>query len=122
ARAAGEGRRRPRAGGAGARLRAARLAAALGAPPVTRVALVEDQALVRAGLRTLLEKMPGIVVVLELRDGEEAVQRLPSSMAEVALIDVRLPGRNGIEVIQELQRSGRAPPSILLTTFEADAA
>jgi DNA-binding NarL/FixJ family response regulator len=87
---------------------------------VIRVALVEDQALVRAGLRSVVDACPGIRVVAEASDGEEALRLLPAAQADVALIDVRMPGRSGIDVLTEL--GARAPPSILLASFPDDEA
>jgi DNA-binding NarL/FixJ family response regulator len=87
-----------------------------------RVALVEDQALVRAGLRTLLALFPGLEVVAEARDGEEALRVLPGTAPDVVLMDVRMPGRTGIQVLEELGRRGQVLPTILLTTFDDDSA
>lgn len=87
-----------------------------------RLALVEDQALVRAGLRTLLSLFPDLQVVVEAADGEEAVRVLPAAAPDVALMDVRMPGLSGVQVLEELGRRGQRPPTILLTTFDDESA
>lgn len=87
-----------------------------------RLLLAEDQALVRAGLRALLEAEPGLVVVAEAADGEAALAAARRERPDVLVLDVRMPRRDGIAVIAELSRLGLAIPAILLTTFEDDAA
>ena len=87
-----------------------------------RVAIVEDQTLVRQGIRSLLTLAPDIEVVAEARDGGEALRVVAESRPDVVLLDVRLPVRSGLEVLRELAASGSLPPAILLTTFDDDAA
>lgn len=87
-----------------------------------RVGLADDQALVRSGLRALLGLLGGIEVVAEAEDGEAAVAAALSMSMDVLLLDVRMPKLSGIEVIEELGRQNRLPPTLLLTTFEDDAA
>jgi DNA-binding NarL/FixJ family response regulator len=89
---------------------------------VIRVCLVDDQALIRSGLKALLQLLGGIEVVAEAADGEEAVTAVLSSNPEVLLLDVRMPKLNGIEVVEALARQGKLPPTLLLTTFEDDHA
>lgn len=84
------------------------------------VALVDDQTLVRKGIRGLLDATPDIRVVAEGADGEEAAQVVATAIPDVLLLDVRMPKRSGIEVLKELQQAGRLPPTILLTTFGDD--
>ncbi|HEV8632380.1 MAG TPA: response regulator transcription factor [Thermoanaerobaculia bacterium] len=86
-----------------------------------RVCLVEDHTLVRQGIRTLLELAGDMEVVGEASDGEEALALVRASRPEVMLLDVRLPGRNGLEVLRELAAAGEAPPTIVLTTYDDDA-
>jgi DNA-binding NarL/FixJ family response regulator len=89
---------------------------------VIRVGLADDQALVRSGLKALLGLLGGIEVVAEAEDGEAAVAAALSMSMDVLLLDVRMPKLSGIEVIEELGRQNRLPPTLLLTTFEDDAA
>lgn len=87
-----------------------------------RVGLADDQALVRSGLKALLGLLGGIEVVAEAQDGAAAVAAVLSVSLDVLLLDVRMPKLSGIEVIQELGRQKRLPPTLLLTTFEDDSA
>jgi DNA-binding NarL/FixJ family response regulator len=85
---------------------------------VIRVVVVDDQTLVRQGICSLLELTPDIRMVAEAKDGAEAIRLIPTVEAEVVLLDVRMPGQGGIEVLRAL--AGRLPPTILLTTFDDD--
>jgi DNA-binding NarL/FixJ family response regulator len=89
---------------------------------VIRVCLVEDQHLVRRGIRTLLDLVDDIEVVAEAADGDAAVDIILSSAPDVVLLDLRLPGRDGLAVLAELAQRGSLPPTIILTTFDEDAA
>lgn len=92
----------------------------MSAAPPPRVALVDDQALVRAGLRALLEHQ-GIVVAFEADDGEQLLARLPETPVDVVLSDIRMPGMDGIAALAALRARGDGTPVLLLTTFdEAD--
>jgi DNA-binding NarL/FixJ family response regulator len=86
---------------------------------VIRVVLVDDQTLVRQGIRSLLELTPDLRVVAEAADGEEALGVIAAAAADVVLLDVRMPRRSGIDVLRAL--AGHVPPTILLTTFDDDA-
>jgi len=85
-----------------------------------RVVLVEDQTLIRQGIRNLLNLTPDVRVVAEAADGEEAVEVIARVQPDIVLLDVRLPKMSGIEVLAELQKRERLPPTILLTTFDDD--
>lgn len=87
-----------------------------------RVVLVDDQTLVRSGVRGLLELTPDIRVAAEAASAEEALRVVPTANADVVLLDVVMPGRSGIDVLRELAASGGLPPTILLTTFDDDEA
>jgi DNA-binding NarL/FixJ family response regulator len=87
-----------------------------------RVCLVDDQALIRSGIRALLALFEGIDVVAEAEDGEAAVTAVLESRPDVLLLDVRMPKMNGLEVISALASRSALPPTLLLTTFEDDAA
>lgn len=92
----------------------------MSAAPPPRVALVDDQALVRAGLRALLEHQ-GIVVAFEAEDGEQLLARLSETPVDVVLSDIRMPGMDGIAALAALRARGDGTPVLLLTTFdEAD--
>ena len=89
--------------------------------PRTRILLVEDQTLVREGLRSLLAFASDLEVAGEAADGEEALAAIPRLRPDVVLLDIRLPRKNGLQVLQELSRSGPVPPTLILTTFDDDA-
>jgi len=87
---------------------------------VIRVCLVEDQTLVRQGIKTLLELVGDIDVVGEAKDGDEALRVITKAKPDVILLDMYLPKRNGLEVMKELKQSGSLPPTLILTTFDED--
>lgn len=88
-----------------------------------RVGLVDDQTLVRAGIRALLGLVPGVEVVFEAEDGADALRLLDTAEKEpdVVLLDLRMPGLDGIGVLRALRGAGRLPPTVVLTTFDDDA-
>ena len=85
-----------------------------------RVFLVDDQTLVRQGVRSLLALSDDIEVVAEASDGREAVERIPEVEPDVVLMDMRMPVMSGLEALQALSRTQQLPPSIILTTFDDD--
>ncbi len=87
-----------------------------------RVVLVDDQAMVRHGLRLILEAEPSLRVVGEAADGIEAVQLVPRARPDVVLMDVRMPRMDGIEACARLRTDmGAAAPNVLmLTTFDLE--
>jgi DNA-binding NarL/FixJ family response regulator len=87
-----------------------------------RVCVVDDQTLVRSAFRSLLGTFDGIEVVAEASDGDAAITAVAQSHPDVLLLDVRMPKRSGIEVIRELASKNELPPTLLLTTFDDDAA
>lgn len=87
-----------------------------------RVCVVEDQALVRQGITSLLALTPDIAVVAQAADGDEAMGVILESRPDVVLLDVRLPKRSGTEVVRDLAARGSLPPTLLLTTFDDDEA
>jgi DNA-binding NarL/FixJ family response regulator len=88
-----------------------------------RVVLVDDQMLVRQGIRGLLELVPDIEVVGEASDGEEALAKVPELKPDVLLLDIRMPRLNGIGVLDALREANALPPTLVLTTFDdGDAA
>lgn len=87
-----------------------------------RVLLVDDQTLMRKGLRGLLDLTEDVRVVAEASDGEEALQILEDAAPDVILLDVRMPKLSGVDLLKRLRQEGRLPATILLTTFDDDAA
>jgi DNA-binding NarL/FixJ family response regulator len=85
----------------------------------TRVMLTDDHALVRAGLRRLLESQPDLLVCGEEADGESALKALPTARPEVLVLDLTMPGLDGFEV---LRRAKRAYPElkVLVLTMHAN--
>lgn len=86
-----------------------------------RIALADDQALVRRGLRALLEGLGGLEVAVEAEDGAVLLAALQQARVDVLVSDVRMPQHSGIEVVRALRARGDYTPAILLTTFD-DAA
>jgi DNA-binding NarL/FixJ family response regulator len=88
---------------------------------VIRVFLVDDQTLVRKGVRSLLSLLPDIEVVGEAADGTEALTLIPQASPDVVLLDIRMPGLDGLSVLRQLAPNS-AIHFIVLTTFDdADA-
>ena len=85
-----------------------------------RVALVDDQELVRAGLAMVINACDDMTVVAEARDGEQAVAMLSRVAADVVLMDVRMPRMDGIEATRRLISRDHAPKVVVLTTFDLD--
>ena len=100
--------------------------------PTIRVALVDDQQLVRAGFRMVIDSQPDLTVVLEAGDGAEALRRLALVEVDVVLMDVRMPNLDGLTATARLtgaDTSGDARPGaashptprvVVLTTFDLD--
>lgn len=85
-----------------------------------RVALVDDQAMVRAGFRMILETEADITVVGEAADGREAVDLVQRSAPDVVLMDVRMPQMDGIEATRLITSSSSPARVLILTTFDLD--
>lgn len=85
-----------------------------------RVLLVDDQRLMREGLRTLLELEPDLQVVGEAATGEEAVALYAEVQPDVVLMDVRMPGMDGVEATRRIHQRQPQARIIILTTFDDD--
>jgi DNA-binding NarL/FixJ family response regulator len=85
-----------------------------------RVALVDDQAMIRSGLARILAPEDGFVVVAECADGREAVQKLPALRPDVVLMDVRMPTLDGIAATEQLRSCPEPLIVLVLTTFGED--
>jgi DNA-binding NarL/FixJ family response regulator len=85
------------------------------------VLLADDQTLVRQGIRSLLALTPDIRVVAEAEDGEVALSLIMTTQFDVVLLDVRMPKKTGLDVLQAMKHRPQAPPAIILTTFDDDA-
>jgi DNA-binding NarL/FixJ family response regulator len=87
-----------------------------------RVGIVDDQTLVREGLRSLLALTEDIRTVFDAGDAAEAQHFLSSTEVDVLLLDVRMPGMSGPQLLAALAEQGRQPPTLVLTTFDDDEA
>ena len=85
-----------------------------------RVVIADDQSMVRAGFRSLLNEEPDIDVVGEAADGERAVAAVRRFEPDVALMDIRMPGVDGLEATRRLIEAGSATRVLILTTFDLD--
>ena len=81
----------------------------------TRVLLADDHALVRAGIRSLLEKMTGIQVVAEAGDGREALELIKKQLPDVVLMDIAIPELNGLEALARATKEFSAVKVIILS-------
>ncbi|MDC3727993.1 response regulator [Rhodococcus sp. Rp3] len=86
---------------------------------MTRLVVVDDQTLVRQGIRTLLE-MAGFEVVAEADDGRVALEVIVATSPDVVLLDLRMPGADGIWTLDRLREQGTEIPVLVLTTFDDD--
>jgi DNA-binding NarL/FixJ family response regulator len=89
-------------------------------PNPIRVLLVDDQNLVRQGVRALLSLADGIEVIGEASDGRQALEVIPQLNPDVVLMDMRMPVMSGLEALQAMARTQTLPPTIILTTFDDD--
>ncbi|GAB2830710.1 response regulator [Microbacterium insulae] len=87
-----------------------------------RVALVDDQALFRAGIRMLVDSQPDLEVVAEASDGREALDIVRATRPDVVLMDIRMPIMDGLAATAELLGDPDPPRIVMLTTFDLDEA
>ena len=90
-------------------------------PDKIRILLVDDQRLMREGLRTLLELEPGLQVAGEAGDGQAALDAYAALAPDVVLMDIRMPGMDGVEATRRLREQWPRARVIILTTFDDDA-
>ena len=91
-----------------------------GGDAAIRVMLVDDQELVRSGLRRILRRKDGFAVVAECADGSEVEQAVDAHAPDVVVMDLRMRHMDGIEATRLLRRRADAPPVLVLTTFDDD--
>jgi DNA-binding NarL/FixJ family response regulator len=87
---------------------------------VIRVLIADDQALVRAGFRVLIDSAPDLEVVGEAADGVEALELARTTEPDVVLMDIRMPNLDGLAATRELVAGPEGPRVIILTTFDID--
>lgn len=97
-----------------------RLATDAGGTVVIRVLIVDDQAVIRTGLRTMLEHEGDLTIVGEAGDGAEAVDVVDRAAPDVVLMDVRMPRVDGIEATRRIMSRASPPAVLVLTTFDDD--
>ncbi|MEV6055968.1 response regulator transcription factor [Streptomyces sp. NPDC052107] len=85
-----------------------------------RIVLADDQELVRSGLRVLMADHPDLEVVGEAATGEEAVQRVRETGPDVVVMDIRMPGMDGIEATRRITDGHMSTRVLILTTFDED--
>lgn len=88
--------------------------------PLVRIALVDDQALIRKGLKAFIDAQSRYQVVLEAAEGEELLNALMHTDVDIVLCDIRMPGVDGIEVVRRLRQGANRLPVLLLTTFNEE--
>lgn len=90
--------------------------------PMIKVALIDDQPLVRAGLRTLLERDPDIQVVGEADNGQSGVRLVQQTKPDVVLMDIRMPGMDGLAATRQILGDAKLQgvKVVVLTTFDED--
>jgi DNA-binding NarL/FixJ family response regulator len=86
----------------------------------TRVLLVDDHALIRAGIRALLERIEGVEIVAEAGDGLQALQLIAEHHPDVVLLDLTMPKLGGLEVLRRAERDYPSPRFIVLSVHEQD--
>ena len=85
-----------------------------------KVLLADDHSIVRAGLRRVVEESGDMVVVAEAADGHEAIQQAHKTMPDVAVIDISMPGMDGLEVLSQLRSYYAKLPILILTMHEEE--
>jgi DNA-binding NarL/FixJ family response regulator len=88
---------------------------------VIRICLVEDQTIVRQGLRSLLALDRDFEIIGEASDGDEGIEVVERLRPDIMLLDLRMPRRDGLGVLNALRERGTLPPTLILTTFDDDS-
>ena len=88
---------------------------------MVKLLVVDDEPLVRAGLHLILNGTEGITVVGEAADGLAAVQAVDALRPDVVLLDIRMPGMDGIEAMRRIDQQPHAPAVLMLTAFDTEA-
>jgi DNA-binding NarL/FixJ family response regulator len=86
-----------------------------------QIVLADDHAVVRQGLRSLLEEQPGWKVVAEVATGTEAVKKVDELRPHVAILDISMPSLNGLEAARRIVESGSKTRILILTIYDSDA-
>ena len=81
-----------------------------------RIVIADDHPIFRSGLRTEIEKVPGLKIVAEAEDGESALERIQTFRPEIAILDVEMPNRNGFEVMRAIQEK-KLPVAVIFLTM-----
>ncbi len=88
--------------------------------PTIRIALVDDQDMVREGITALLNSIDSFEVVLNATGGEDFLDRWQPDQTDVVILDIRMPGLNGIETLKRLREQQASIPVLMLTTFDEE--
>lgn len=83
-----------------------------------RIALADDQTLIREGLKSVINNLPGLDVVIEAASGEPLLEALAAQAVDLVVSDIRMPGVDGVELCRRLRAREQSPPVLLLTTFD----
>ena len=86
----------------------------------TKIVLAEDHALMREGTRRILSQYPEFEVVGEAEDGQQAIDMIDCLRPDVAILDIRMPKLNGIDVVRRMKESGATTKSLILTAYDDD--
>jgi DNA-binding NarL/FixJ family response regulator len=86
-----------------------------------RVVLVDDHALVRAGIRALLQPLPDVEIVGEASDGAEGLRIVVASAPDIALVDISMPGMNGIEMAEQAARLAATTRIVIVSMYDTEA-
>ena len=90
-------------------------------PAAIRVLLVDDEPMVRSGLAAIIGTTDDVVVIGEAADGDEAMARIEADSPDVVLLDIRMPGEDGVSVTRRIVNLDNPPAVLILTTWDSDA-